>query len=82
VEEKLEPVSRFQVQPITYGFGDGSLSFTAECGFHEGEILRSLHFIKSKERCGLISARRSSVAANHVSASQRLKPGVPSESRG
>jgi hypothetical protein len=52
VEEKLEPVSRFQVQPITHGFGDGGLSFTAECGFHEGEILRSLHFTKSKEHLG------------------------------
>jgi hypothetical protein len=48
VEEELEPVARFKVQTLPYGFGDGGLSFTAECGFHQRELLHALHLTKSK----------------------------------
>ena len=34
VAEELEPVSRFQVQALAHGFGDGGLTFAAEGGFH------------------------------------------------
>jgi hypothetical protein len=48
VEEELEAVTRLEVQTLAYGFGDGGLSFTAKRGFHEREILHSLHSNKSK----------------------------------
>jgi hypothetical protein len=70
------------VQPITHGFGDGGLSFTAECGFHEGEMLRSLHFTKSKEHCGFDFYSTVIYFGESCFGFSAPQPGVPSESRG
>src|ERR1700757_539795 len=47
----LKPVPRFEVQTLAYGFGDCGFFFSVEGGFHEHEILHSLHSSKSKDSC-------------------------------